>query len=305
MNTFFTTTSHMKKYVPAWFLLLATVFTSQAQNSLMGYGFGGLLERKSTNYLSFMKIALVLCLFFQAGNVNAQTFTVTGGNNYLINTLNYEQYCGDITGFSEGVYGLVNIAAITITTSSPVTSISFILGSIGQDGYEVHRCDAIGTYNEVLSVPSSCSGLLTIVDNTVKNVNIPGVATRITVSSVTPFSQVVITKVSGSAALMLPSSLTVCNAGTSAPVLSATTAGTNCTIGDLSSLVTSTPPAGTTLRWYANNTATGSPVANPTAVGNGTYYAFYYDTTNNCASPASAAVDVNCCQAQTKPNLNN
>ena len=264
-----------------------------------------LFEQNPTFFKYFITLSLLLYLIFQAGNVKAQTFTVTGGNMYMINTLNYEQNCGDITGFSSGVYGLINTAPITITTSSPVTSISFILGSIGQDGYEVHRCDAIGITNEVLSVPSSCSGLLTIVDNTVRNVNFPGVATRITVSSVTPFSQVVITIVSGQAAVMLPSSVTVCNAGTSAPVLSATTAGTNCTIGNLNSLVTSATPAGTTLRWYANNTATGSPVANPTAVGNGTYYAFYYDTTNNCPSPASAAVTVNCCQAQTKPNLNN
>jgi hypothetical protein len=90
-----------------------------------------------------------------------------------------------------------------------------------------------------------------------------------------------------------PPALPPCNAGTTAPSLSKTTIDNNsCTPPyiNLNSVVSSTP-TGASLVWYTNNTRTGNPVLDPTKVeASGTYYAFFYDATNNCYSPASAAV---------------
>jgi hypothetical protein len=59
----------------------------------------------------------------------------------------------------------------------------------------------------------------------------------------------------------------------------------------LNSLVTGSLPSGASLVWYTNNTRTGNPVLDPIKVAaSGTYYAFYYDATNDCYSPATAAV---------------
>lgn len=54
---------------------------------------------------------------------------------------------------------------------------------------------------------------------------------------------------------------------------------------------TGTVPAGATLVWFTDSTHT-TAVTNPSAVGAGTYYAFYYDVAGNCYSPASQAVSV-------------
>jgi hypothetical protein len=84
-----------------------------------------------------------------------------------------------------------------------------------------------------------------------------------------------------------------CPAVGTAPTLSATTINNStCASGyiNLNSLVTSTTPTGASLRWFADNTRT-TAVIDPTGVTtSGTYYAFYYDATNNCFSSASAAV---------------
>ena len=62
---------------------------------------------------------------------------------------------------------------------------------------------------------------------------------------------------------------------------------------DLTSHVTSTPPAGTVITWHTGSPATdANKVADPTAVGSGTYFAAYYDATNMCYSPASAPVQI-------------
>ena len=85
----------------------------------------------------------------------------------------------------------------------------------------------------------------------------------------------------------------VCNAGSTAPTLSATTATNTCsTKTNLNVLVTSALPTGTSLVWFTNNTRTGTPYPLASAAGVGTFFGFYYDATNNCYSPASAAVTV-------------
>ena len=89
-----------------------------------------------------------------------------------------------------------------------------------------------------------------------------------------------------------------CNAGTTAPSVSGTTLSNTCpaTTVNLSSLVTSTAPSGTSLEWFTDSTHTGTAYATPTTAAAGTYYAFYYDAVNGCYSPAdSVTVTINSC----------
>ena len=88
--------------------------------------------------------------------------------------------------------------------------------------------------------------------------------------------------------IMLKSAGTCADFNT-APTLSKTTISNRCpsiTL-DLNSLVTSTKPSGSTLKWYTDAART-TELTTPTAVtANGTYYAFY-NYTNGCSSRASA-----------------
>jgi hypothetical protein len=91
--------------------------------------------------------------------------------------------------------------------------------------------------------------------------------------------------------------LLACSAGTTAPTLSGTTAVNTCptTTANLNALHTGTIPNGSRLRWHtvATNPTAADSVATPSVLATaGTYYAYYFDQTNNCYSPASAVVTV-------------
>jgi gliding motility-associated-like protein len=78
-----------------------------------------------------------------------------------------------------------------------------------------------------------------------------------------------------------------CNAGTTAPALSQKTVTNVCpsTTANLSNISANNRPAGTNLQWHTALPATTSNrVVNPNAVSIGTYYALFYDPTNNCYS---------------------
>src|SRR5690606_23046439 len=65
------------------------------------------------------------------------------------------------------------------------------------------------------------------------------------------------------------------------------------TTADLTLQDTGTPPAGTEVVWFAGeDPLTATQVADPAAVGAGTYYAFYYHSGEDCYSPASIPVVV-------------
>ena len=80
-----------------------------------------------------------------------------------------------------------------------------------------------------------------------------------------------------------------CVAGTTAPTLSATSKSNVCPAitANINSLVSSTCPSGSSLEWHTVNTllAVANKVADPTAVGAGTYYPTCFDATNACYSP--------------------
>ncbi|MBO0322826.1 gliding motility-associated C-terminal domain-containing protein, partial [Muricauda sp. CAU 1633] len=79
-----------------------------------------------------------------------------------------------------------------------------------------------------------------------------------------------------------------CFAGTTAPVANSTPT-TFCDVvnQDLNLYTSSVEPAGTMLRWSTNSdtSVTGDFLGGNTATAPGTYYGFFYDATNNCASP--------------------
>ncbi|MBB6369639.1 hypothetical protein [Chryseobacterium shigense] len=104
-----------------------------------------------------------------------------------------------------------------------------------------------------------------------------------------------------------------CNAGFSGPpVVTSLTNTCPANTVNLNSAHTGTVPAGTQLVWYTNNTHSGTALTTTqvASAGAGTYYAFYFDGTNNCYSPSSESVTVNItvcnpCAAFPVPNINN
>jgi hypothetical protein len=99
-----------------------------------------------------------------------------------------------------------------------------------------------------------------------------------------------------------------CNAGTTAPTLSATTKSNSCptTTADVSSLVSSTCPVGSSLEWHTISTglSAANKVANPATVGAGMYYPTCFDATNVCYSPTPATgvtVIITTCLSITQP----
>jgi hypothetical protein len=82
-----------------------------------------------------------------------------------------------------------------------------------------------------------------------------------------------------------------CVAGAAAPNLSATSISNVCpaTTVNLTSITASNTPANTTLTWHSGTPATTANKITGTAVAAGTYYAAFFDATNNCYSGTSGS----------------
>jgi gliding motility-associated-like protein len=79
-----------------------------------------------------------------------------------------------------------------------------------------------------------------------------------------------------------------CFAGTTAPVVNSTpTEFCDVVNQDLNAYTSSVEPAGTMLRWSTNSntSVTGDFLSGNMATAPGTYYGFFYDSVNDCASP--------------------
>jgi hypothetical protein len=88
-----------------------------------------------------------------------------------------------------------------------------------------------------------------------------------------------------------PGACAGCNAGIIAPTLSTTSKANTCftTTVDLTTITASNTPASTTLSWHTVTPCTAANVVGtPSAVAAGTYYAAFYDATNNCYSGSAA-----------------
>ncbi len=82
-----------------------------------------------------------------------------------------------------------------------------------------------------------------------------------------------------------------CLAGTTAPALTAATATNVCPATGVN-LNNYVPASSFNVLWFTNNTHTGTAISNSGSVSTGIYYAYFYDSANNCYSPASAALTV-------------
>jgi hypothetical protein len=107
-----------------------------------------------------------------------------------------------------------------------------------------------------------------------------------------------------------------CVAGAAAPTLSAATIANVCPAStvDLTTLTASNAPIGTTLTWHtATPATTANKIASPSAVAAGTYYAAFFDSTNNCYSGTNGngsattvvTATVNSCLAVATPPIIN
>ncbi|WP_167962198.1 T9SS type B sorting domain-containing protein, partial [Saonia flava] len=110
-----------------------------------------------------------------------------------------------------------------------------------------------------------------------------------------------------------------CTAGTTAPVLDGSVATSFCdTLSqDLDVYTTSTVPVSSELLWSTNSDPliTADHIVGSIAPGEGTYYGFFYDSLNSCASPvltvtltlnttpsAGTATDISVCDNSTEGN---
>ncbi|MCZ2141562.1 MAG: hypothetical protein LC096_09265, partial [Bacteroidia bacterium] len=165
---------------------------------------------------------------------------------------------------------------------------------IGNGSGESYIFSTNGSGNTVLSTNSTLPYFIVINDTLtashdvcgyVKISNSGGNFTQLTITSGNPGNGVVIGICSVST---FPATTSI----TTTPVLSTNYLRNDCPITtvDLNSVVTNTPPSGTTLVWFNNNIHDGSLYATPDSATTGTYYAFFYDSVENCYSPASTVL---------------
>ena len=189
--------------------------------------------------------------------------------------------------------------SITLNFNKPVNDLIIVLGSTG------------ATYNEnfifnsnggAVSIVAGSNCYSTISGNTiVSGFSAPtGGGGYFKISAPAAYTQLTINGDGGSNGSLMAlcsSSITpaaVCNAGTTAPAVQNLSNVCPATTVDLTNAHTGTVPAGAALAWFTNNAHTGTALSGTqiTQAGAGTYYAFYYDSTNACYSPASAPVTV-------------
>ena len=255
-------------------------------------------------FIHYIKLSFALLLFLIAGKVSGQTScTVSGVTISATGTRSTTAYVGVPGGCTSSSFTgsgawTASSGFVVYTFSLPVISARVAYTVV--DGGSAANTD-IGTITTngggTVTLSNACN--LSISGTVVAGLSTSTSArdTQVTVTSTQPFTTITLTNTGGKSGFVQGQlcnfTFTPCNAGTTAPTLSATTIANACPVGtvNLDSLVSSATPSGASRVWYTNNTRTGSPVATPTAVSaSGTYYAFYYDDTNNCYSPASGAV---------------
>jgi len=101
-----------------------------------------------------------------------------------------------------------------------------------------------------------------------------------------------------------------CSAGTTTPTVNPTSESNICPSStvDISDNVTSSAPTGV-IQWHtvASNPSASTLYPNPSAATAGTYYAYFYDSVNDCYSPASdpIIVTINPCQEVCDDGIDN
>ena len=283
-------------------------------------------------FLHYIKISLALVMLLQAGRVEAQSFvTWTAPAAFSSTTPVTGTYTGGTVTISQGTSGnsfylragtdVTNLNGATLAQSfnsagpaavgggtAPSKSLIFTFSSpVKINELSIADIETGVSWNDSFSFSgitfTSVSGAncnFTVngatATSTDLGTNVEYARWLTSTTAVTSFTiNFATTGGLTHAILMYAMKITPVAGCVSAPTLSATTiTASNCPTNtvNLNSLVTSTLPSGATLKWYTDAART-TEVTTPTAVGtSGTYYAFYNDATNNCFSPASAAVTV-------------
>lgn len=186
---------------------------------------------------------------------------------------------------------------IRYTFSAPIISASVRYTTINSDDPDVGQVSVNGGGTVTLSNPCN----VTISSGTTLTGSIdPGIGwgdASITVTSTLPFTTITLTPLNNNTGWVTGNLCDItlvpaCAAGTTAPILSATTKANICpaTTVDLTSITASNLPASSTLTWHtATPATTANKIATPSAVAAGTYYAAFFDATNNCYSGTSGS----------------
>lgn len=263
----------------------------------------------------FKFLAIVFVTFLYYTKSQAQTSCVVSGVNISVSGTYYgvtywtpsNQMCTSAAFTGSGYWSNVMIGGnLVYTFSSPVYSVR-INYTLIDGGIDVANISVNG--GGVMTLSSPCG--MSVAGSQVTGTAGTGLFsdTSITVTSTLPFTTITTTNAGTSSNTGYvqgnPCTFIIyphCNAGTTAPALSAISITNVCpaTTVNLNTLHSGSVPAfsGVSLVWFTNNTHTGAAYATPTTAGAGTYYAFYYDSVNNCYSPASSMITVTatpCC----------
>jgi hypothetical protein len=210
--------------------------------------------------------------------------------------------------FMDGIGGEAASTTITGLTNGDAYSLVFDYGFWIVDNRTVANNDP--NYNITVDIDGTVTVLNLQNVNTWYIANINFIATGATATITITYNS--LNNYSVWNASISANSIIACNAGTNTPTLSATTLSNVCpvTTADLTSITASNTPAGTSLTWHtATPATTANLVASSNSVPAGTYYAAFYDATNDCYSgttsgTATTSVVVtitNCCNAGINP----
>ena len=244
-----------------------------------------------------------------AVNSNFTIQSLTPGGGYIDASTGYR--FGTPTATTDRNYKLV--------FSSPVTNVVLHLGFINNDiiinspapaGEEaIANITAVGAPGAVYTFQDfSTGGMGNIWNSSTRTISStvnsfgPNSNSKLQISSTTPFTEITlthdyITGVNPFGVLLEDVCYEIaCPAGTTAPIITATTVTNTCptTTFSLAGLTnTGTKPAGTSLIWSTHKvpTSAADTLTNLTTVATaGKYYALYYDKVNGCYSPADSVV---------------
>ena len=273
-------------------------------------------------YIKFLTAILLFCSFSQT--MMAQTTTT------IVNGVSFEYSAWTPRWNYKAVDGALKcgrtledwVNSIEFRGSSPViitlpyavNELSFLLGGMDSFYGETVTLQSINNNGGVITLSTENSGTIGCLikdGNTLKPTSFSGSNGKVIITSDKPFTTVTLS-ITGPLQFIsiLETNVSICPSTAptvTSPISNICPANT---VNLNNQAHTGTTPAETNLVWYTTVARTaGTEVSTPTAVGNGTYYAFYHSVSGACYSPASNAVTVNitpCCTAGTiAPSVTN
>lgn len=253
------------------------------------------------------------------------TTTSCTGEQVTMNTAFIGSVDGDTDGIAGLDYAMVQrfnaTSTFTITFNKPVTLSKLVIYDIDNAPSYVDQV-AISAKNGTTNTPVNITGnsFVNVSGQTISAVNNTDQGSA-TIATNQPITELTISFSNsngnnGDQIIFFQKGMefccpVACDAGISAPTL---TDGTNfvaststftipcgSSTADLSTLSASNLPAGTNLTVHSGTPATNANKINPaTALGTGTYYVSFYDSTNDCYSPTTQVTvdqETNCCNA--------